>query len=174
MQDELLQLAKSKPEFAGSLGKGVESLSRDQQLKLLDYAHKTPIGQSMVKSFGNPESLAFRANSYGNLSNAIAAPKRLLDTLVSRLGNVSAKSRVGALLSLPVVGGGLAMRYLGGKQDEANSNAADNRMVDTIRKALSSPSVANNSNFAANTAAAVPRVPMQLSEKTSAETQILF
>lgn len=173
MKDELTSLAKSLPEFAGDMGKGIEGLSREQQLKLVDYAGKTPLGQSLTRSFGNPEGLAFRTQAYGNLSNAIAAPKKILDTLISRFGNVSAKSRVGALLSLPVIGGGLAMRYLGGKQDEANSNASDNRMINTIRKALSSPSVANNSSFAAITDAAVPRVPMQLSEKISLDNQIV-
>jgi hypothetical protein len=138
MQDELLQLAKSKPEFASSLGRGLESLSRDQQLKLVDYAHRTPLGQSMTSSFGDPTSLAFRTNSYGNLSNAIAAPKRILNWGVSNLGRLAAKSRIGAMLSLPVVGSGLAMRYLGGSQDAANSEAATQSMVDKIRKALNS------------------------------------
>jgi hypothetical protein len=138
MKDELLQLAKSKPEFASSLGRGLESLSRDQQLKLVDYAHRTPLGQSLTNSFGEPTSLAFRTNSYGNLSNVIAAPKRILDWGVSNLGRLAAKSRIGAMLSLPVVGSGLAMRYLGGSQDAANSEASTQGMVDKIRKALNS------------------------------------
>lgn len=164
MQDELLQLAKSKPEFAGSLGRGLESLSRDQQLKLVDYAHRTPLGQSMTNSFGDPTSLAFRTNSYGNLSNAIAAPKRILNWGVSNLGRLAAKSRIGAMLSLPVVGSGLAMRYLGGSQDAANSEASTQGMVDKIRKALNSnvlPSLTPNAtpyaSLEANPYASLPK-----------------
>ena len=143
MHGELTNFAKTMPELAGSMGRrGLDGLSREQQLKLMDSFSKSDLGEKLTASWATPGGVANRKFMYTNLADGIAAPKRLLDRVVQNLGRYAGKAKGVGLASLPVMAGGAALSHFSGKADvanaAANSEAATQSMVDKIRKALNS------------------------------------
>ena len=143
MHGELTNFAKTMPELAGSMGRrGLDGLSREQQLKLMDSFSKSDLGEKLTASWATPGGVANRKFMYTNLADGIAAPKRLLDRFVQNLGRYAGKAKGVGLASLPIMAGGAALNYFSGKADvanaAANSEAATQGMVDKIRKALNS------------------------------------
>lgn len=143
MHGELTNFAKTMPELAGSMGRrGLDGLSREQQLKLMDSFSKSDLGEKLTASWATPGGVANRKFMYTNLADGIAAPKRLLDRVVQNLGRYAGKAKGVGLASLPIMTGGAALSHFSGKADvanaAANSEAATQSMVDKIRKALNS------------------------------------
>jgi hypothetical protein len=143
MHGELTNFAKTMPELAGSMGRrGLDGLSREQQLKLMDSFSKSDLGEKLTASWATPGGVANRKFMYTNLADGIAAPKRMLDSFVRNLGRYAGKAKGVGLASLPVMAGGAALSHFSGKADvanaAANSEAATQSMVDKIRKALNS------------------------------------
>jgi hypothetical protein len=143
MHGELTNFAKTMPELAGSMGRrGLDGLSREQQLKLMDSFSKSDLGEKLTASWATPGGVANRKFMYTNLADGIAAPKRMLDSFVRNLGRYAGKAKGVGLASLPIMAGGAALSHYSGKADvanaAANSEAATQGMVDKIRKALNS------------------------------------
>jgi hypothetical protein len=143
MHGELTNFAKTMPELAGSMGRrGLDGLSREQQLKLMDSFSKSDLGEKLTASWATPGGVTNRKFMYTNLADGIAAPKRMLDSFVRNLGRYAGKAKGVGLASLPVMAGGAALSHFSGKADvanaAANSEAATQSMTDKIRKALNS------------------------------------